>query len=348
MAKKKEEVEAGSRLQATLDSLNKTYGAGTVLTLDSEVQKEYEVISSGSIGLDYIALGPGGYVKGKLYEFMGWEGTGKSTLCGHAVANCQKKGGVALYIDGEHALNKEYFQRLGVDTTKMLIAQPSFGEEGFGVVKKIIAEGGIDMCIIDSDSSLIPKAVYEGEVGDSNIGKKAKLNNNVYPIIKGLLSQKKVCVIVVSQFREKIGVMFGNPTTTQGGNVLKYYADCRVEIARGALEKDGDDTTGMICKIKVTKNKMGNPYRKCEFDIIFGQGIDSYKEVVDLGVSLDIITKTGSWYSYEDTKIGQGINGVRDLLKDNPELFEEIREKIIIKLKANRNSILISSNQEEV
>ena len=232
MAKKKENVEEQSKFQAALDKLNKAYGVGSVLTLNSKNQNSYDLISTGSVGFDHITLGVGGFVKGKLYELMGWEGTGKSTICGHTVAECQAKGGRVLYIDGEHAVDKIYFEALGVNTDEMLIAQPSCGEEGFQIAMDLINTGELDLVIIDSDSSLIPKKVLDGDVGDSSIGKKAILNSNAYPKLKTALSTHNVCVIVISQYREKIGVMFGNPTTTQGGHALKFYSDCRIEVSR--------------------------------------------------------------------------------------------------------------------
>ncbi len=266
MAKKEKTEPTGkSKMQETLDKLNKAYGEGSVLTLDSKTSGNYDVISSGSIGLDWVTLGVGGFVKGKLYELIGWEGVGKSTICGHAAAECQKKGGKVLYIDGEHAVDKKYFQALGVDTTKMLIAQPSCGEEGFQIALEMINTDELSLIIIDSDSSLIPKAVLDGDVGDSSIGKKARLNSNAYPKLKTALSAHNVCVIVVSQYREKIGVMFGDPRTTQGGHALKFYSDCRIEISR-TLAKEGDVSYGNITKLKAIKNKMSPPYRLTEFE----------------------------------------------------------------------------------
>jgi len=332
MAKIKE-VVSDDKLQQALDHLNKAYGIGTVLTLNGKVRDKYDVISSGSIGIDFQVLGVGGWIIGRLYELMGWEGSGKTTICGHAIAECQKAGKVAMCIDGEHAVDKDYFEALGVDTNKLLFAQPSNGEEGFQIAKEMIMSGKIDLLIIDSDSSMIPKCVLEGDMGDSSIGKKARLNNGAYPALKSLLVQHKVCVIVVSQFREKIGVMFGNPTTTQGGHALKFYSDCRIEVSK-SVAKDGDESYGNITKIKTTKNKTFSPYKKCEFDVVWGVGIDKVKEIVDIGVELKIIQKSGSWFSYGETKIGQGINGVSDLLNDNPELTEEIRAKIIEKITA--------------
>lgn len=331
MAKQKEQPEKGN-LQATLDNLNKKYGIGTVTILDSKTTGEYEIISTGSLGFDYTTLGVGGWVKGKLYELMGWEGSGKSTICGHAVAECQKKGGIAAYIDGEHALDKNYFKALGVDTTKLFISQPSCGEEGFNIAMDLINTGKIDLLIIDSDSSLIPKKVLDGEVGDSAIGKKALLNSSVYPKLKSALADNKTCVIVVSQYREKIGVMFGNPTTTQGGHALKFYTDCRIEISK-TVAKEEDVSIGNLTKVKCVKNKMSPPYRTSEFIIVYGEGIDKFDEMIQLAVDLKIVNQSGSWFSYGETKLGQGIDSVKGIMADNPELYEEIKTKVINKLK---------------
>jgi recombination protein RecA len=330
MAKAKTETSGTSKFQEALDKLNKTYGVGTVLALDSKTTGDYDVISTGSIGFDWFTLGTGGFVKGRMYELMGWEGTGKSTICGHATAECQKKGGTVLYIDGEHAVDKNYFQALGVDTTKLLIAQPSCGEEGFNIAMEMIQTGEIDMVIIDSDSSLIPKKVLDGEVGDSAIGKKAVLNSNAYPKLKGALSQHNVCVIVISQYREKIGVMFGNPTTTQGGHALKFYSDVRIEVSR-SLAKEGDVTYGNITKVKATKNKMSPPYRQSNFEIVYGEGIDKLGEIMDLINEHEIGRKYGKTMTYNDTKYD--LEQFKQMLMDNEEFFNEIKTKIINKLK---------------
>lgn len=498
MAKTKESPEEKDKLQATLDKLNKTYGIGTVLSLDSDSVGDYDVISSGSIAFDHKVLGVGGFVKGKLYELMGWEGciesstyvkfnivsetnrlqhfmggtikelyrkfhhrtkktknsifevtsidennklfynkiadvvksgikecfevtterghrlsvtkdhkiftgeeyipleklnigdviistkfdggysysemcatpdkivsivsigrkstydikcfapynnyivsgivvhnSGKSTICGTAVAECQAKGGTALYVDGEHAVDKNYFQALGVDTSKMLLCQANSGEEGFNVALELINTGKIDLVIIDSDSSLIPQKVVDGEIGDSAIGRKALLNSNAYPKLKNALVSHKTCVIVISQYREKIGVMFGSPVTTQGGHALKFYSDVRIEISK-SLGKDGDVVYGNITKIKCVKNKMCSPFRTCQFDIIYGQGIDRLAELIAIASDFDIIQKSGSWYSYGETKLGQGTDGVTQLLLDNPELQDEIRQQVIEMLKSNK------------
>jgi len=331
MAKAKQESsESKNKFQEALDKLNKAYGVGTVLALDSKTSGDYDVISTGSIGFDYITLGVGGFVKGRMYELMGWEGTGKSTICGHAAAECQKKGGTVLYIDGEHAVDKKYFQALGVDTTKMLIAQPACGEEGFNIAMEMIGTGDIDLVIIDSDSSLIPKKVLDGEVGDSAIGKKAVLNSNAYPKLKTAAANNNVCIIVISQYREKIGVMFGNPTTTQGGHALKFYSDCRIEVSR-SLAKDGDVNYGNITKVKATKNKMNPPYRLSNFEIVYGVGIDKLKEIMELGNEYEVFKKWGKTVTFNDTKYD--LDEFSRMLTDNQEFYDELKASILNKIK---------------
>ena len=336
MAKKQKEsgVATTNKFQEALDRLNKTYGVGSILELDSKRSDNYDIISTGSIGFDHITLGVGGFVKGKMYELRGWEGTGKSTICGHAVAECQKQGGKVLYIDGEYAVDKKYFQQLGVDTTKMLIAQPSCGEEGFNIAMEMINTGEIDLVVIDSDSSLIPKKMLDGEVGDSTIGRKALLNSNAYPKLKGALSQHNVCVIVISQYREKIGVMFGNPTTTQGGHALKFYSDCIIELTKTGA-KDGDVQYGNITKVKSIKNKMFPPYRKSEFEIVYGLGIDKFKEIMMLGNEYNILRKYGKTITYADVKYQA--DEFEELLTDNSEFLTSITSDIIAKIKEMDN-----------
>lgn len=334
MAKKKEEIvdPSKSKHELAMEKLNKSYGKGTVFTLDTKQSfGEYDVISTGSIGFDYITLGVGGVVKGKLYELMGWEGSGKSTVCGHLVANCQAKGGLAAYIDGEHAFDKKYFQALGVDTTQLIFSQPSCGEEGFQIAEELIKSGELDLIIIDSDSSLIPQAsIIDGEIGDSTIGKKARLNNMAYPRLKNLMVQNKTCMVVVSQYREKIGVMFGNPTTTQGGHTLKFYTDCRVEMSK-SVAKHGDVAYGNSTKVKSTKNKMCPPYRLAEFDIIWGEGIDKFGEIIELAIQFEIAQKYGKSITYNTVK--HDLDEFRILLQDNPELFDELKQAIVSKIK---------------
>jgi recombination protein RecA len=329
MAKAKETSEGKSKYQEALEKLNKAYGVGTILTLESKTDGAYEIISTGSIGFDHITLGTGGFVKGKMYELMGWEGSGKSTICGHAVAECQKKGGTVLYIDGEHAVDKQYFQALGVDTTKMLIAQPSCGEEGFNIAMEMIQTGDVDLVIIDSDSSLIPKKQLDGDVGDSTIGYKARLNSNAYPKLKGALSQHNVCVIVVSQYREKIGVMFGNPTTTQGGHALKFYTDVRIEVSK-SLAKEGDVNYGNITKVKAVKNKMSSPYKLHAFDIVYGEGIDKVGEIMELLNEFELGRKYGKTFTFNETKYD--LEEFKAMLLDNEEFYNEIKASIINKI----------------
>jgi len=330
MAKTKESSESKSKFQEALEKLNKMYGVGTVITLNDKTNGDYNAISTGSIGFDYITLGTGGFVKGKMYELMGWEGTGKSTICGHAVAECQKKGGVVLYIDGEHAVDKKYFEALGVDTSKMLIAQPACGEEGFNIAMEMINSGDVDLVIIDSDSSLIPKAVLDGDVGDSAIGKKARLNSNAYPKLKTAADKNNVCVIVISQYREKIGVMFGNPTTTQGGHALKFYSDVRIEVSK-SLAKEGDTTYGNITKVKATKNKMSPPYKQTQFEIVYGEGIDKLQEVLELINDFEIGRKYGKTMTINDVKYD--LEEFKRMLLDNEEFYNDIKGKIISKIK---------------
>lgn len=331
MAKSKQESsESKSKFQEALDKLNKMYGVGTVLALDSKTSGDYDVISTGSLGFDYITLGVGGFVKGRLYELMGWEGTGKSTICGHVAAECQKKGGTVLYIDGEHAVDKNYFQALGVDTTKMLIAQPSCGEEGFNIAMEMINTGEVDLVIIDSDSSLIPKKVLDGEVGDSAIGKKAVLNSNAYPKLKTALSANNVCVIVISQYREKIGVMFGNPTTTQGGHALKFYSDVRIEVSR-SLAKEGDLTYGNLTKVKAVKNKINPPYKLTTFEIVYGKGIDKVGETLNLMNEYEVGRKYGKTMTFNEFKYS--LEEFKQLLLDNPEFYAEIKTALLNKIK---------------
>ncbi len=323
---KKQTKETANTFEQALEKLNKQYGTGTVLALDSKTEGNYDAISTGSIGFDWITLGVGGFVKGKMYELMGWEGTGKSTICGHAVASCQAQGGKVVFIDGEHAVDKNYFERLGVDTTKMLIAQPSSGEEGFNIAVEMMSTGEVDLIIIDSDSSLIPKSVLDGEVGDHAIGKKARLNSSAYPKIKSIAHNTNTCVIVISQYREKIGVMFGNPTTTQGGHALKFYSDVRIEVAR-SLMKDGTEVIGNLTKVKATKNKMSPPYQKSEFEIIYGIGIDRVSETLQLLHDLELGRKYGKTYTYDGIKYD--LEEFKQNILEDVDFFNSLKSKII-------------------
>jgi len=341
---KKQPVSTGkSKLEEAIEKLDKAYGKGTVLTLDDGIMGDYDVFSTGSIGFDHIALGTGGFVRGKVYELMGWEGTGKSTICAHAAAECQKQGGTVAYIDGEHAVDKIYFEALGVDISKMLVAQPSNGEEGFQIALELIKTGEIDLIIIDSDSSLMPKKVVDGDVGDSAIGKKAVLNNNAYPKLKTACADNNVCMIVISQFREKIGVMFGNPTVTQGGHALKFYTDVRIEVSK-TLAKDGDETIGNITKIKVIKNKMGPPFKLCSFTIIYGLGIDKGGEIMDLLNDLELGRKYGSTFTFNEVK--HSLDDFIDLLSEEG-FYNEVKQAIVDKLR-NKNLVEDESKNQEV
>ena len=339
-AKKKPETGGKTKLDEAIDKLNKSYGQGTILTLDDKTTGDYRVFSTGSIGFDHIALGTGGFVYGKVYELMGWEGTGKSTICGHAAANCQAQGGVVAYIDAEHAVDKHYFEALGVDTTKMLFAQPNCGEEGFQIAHDLAKTGEVDLIIIDSDSSLMPKKVVDGEIGDSAIGKKAVLNNSSYPKLKTTCSENNVCLIVISQFREKIGVMFGDPTTTQGGHALKFYTDCRIQVSKSQL-KDGDDMVGNVTKIKVIKNKMAPPYKLCSFNILFGVGIDTAGEILDLLNDLELGKKYGQTFTYQEIKYS--LVDFIDKLSE-VDFYDEVKQAILEKI---NNKILIEDESKD-
>jgi recombination protein RecA len=342
MAKKQETT---NKFQEALERLNKQYGKGTVLALDSKTEGNYDAISTGSIGFDWITLGVGGFVKGKMYELMGWEGTGKSTICGHAVASCQAQGGKVVFIDGEHAVDKNYFERLGVDTTKMLIAQPSSGEEGFNIAVEMMSTGEVDLIIIDSDSSLIPKSVLDGDVGDHAIGKKARLNSSAYPKIKSIAHNTNTCVIVISQYREKIGVMFGNPTTTQGGHALKFYSDVRIEVAR-SLMKDGTEVIGNLTKVKATKNKMSPPYQKSEFNIVYGVGIDRVGEVLDLLNEYKLGRKYGDTYTFDDVKYN--LDEFKQMILDDEELFTKLKNKLVSAIKGSPEDDVVIEKKNDV
>mgnify|MGYP003112198129 FL=1 len=331
MAKKAQKsTENVDQFQEALERLNKQYGKGTVLALEDKVEESYDTISTGSIGFDWITLGVGGFVKGRMYELMGWEGTGKSTICGHAVASCQAKGGKVVYIDGEHAVDTNYFKALGVDTEKMLISQPSCGEEGFQIAVELMQTGDVDLIIIDSDSSLIPKAVLDGSVGEHAIGKKARLNSSAYPKLKSIAHNTQTCLIVISQYREKIGVMFGNPTTTQGGHALKFYSDCRIEVSR-SLAKDGGVTYGNITKVKATKNKITPPYKLADFEIVYGIGIDRVGEMMQLLNDYELGRKYGKTMTVDGVK--HDLEEFKDMVRKDDKFYNELRMKIITAIK---------------
>lgn len=320
----KEKLKA---LQLAMDKMEKTYGKGAVMKLGDTAQESVEVIPSGSIGLD-LALGIGGYPKGRIVEIYGPESSGKTTLAIHAIAQCQKAGGICAIIDAEHAFDKFYAEALGVDTENLLISQPDNGEQGLEIADNLIRSGAIDLIVIDSVAALTPRSEIEGEMGDSNVGVQARLMSKALRKLTATISKTGCCCIFINQLREKIGVMFGNPETTTGGNALKFYASVRLDIRRTQQIKDGENAIGNRAKVKIVKNKVAPPFRQAEFDIIFGHGISRTGELIDLGVDLNVIKKSGSWFSYGDTKLGQGRDAVKQLLDDNPELMEEIEAKV--------------------
>jgi recombination protein RecA len=341
MAVKKEvNVEKLKALQLTMEKLDKTYGKGTVMKLGDEPIEQIEVIPSGSLTLD-LALGVNGYPKGRIVEIYGPESSGKTTLAIHAIAEVQKQGGIAAFIDAEHAFDQFYAQKLGVDVDNLLISQPDNGEQALEIADNLIRSGAIDLIVIDSVAALTPKAEIEGEMGDSQMGLQARLMSKALRKLTGSISKAKCCCIFINQLRDKIGVMFGNPETTTGGNALKFYASVRVDIRRAAQIKDGEDIMGNHVKVKIVKNKVAPPFRKAEFDIMYGEGISKVGEIIDLGVELNIVKKSGSWFSYGETKLGQGRDAVKSLIADNPELMLELENKIKDALEAPAVKALI-------
>ncbi|WP_309608510.1 recombinase RecA [Flavobacterium sp.] len=314
-------------LQLTLDKLDKTYGKGTVMKMGDKAVEEVETISSGSLGLD-LALGVNGYPRGRVIEIYGPESSGKTTLTLHAIAEAQKAGGIAAFIDAEHAFDRFYAQKLGVDIDNLIISQPDNGEQALEIAENLIRSGAIDIVVIDSVAALTPKSEIEGEMGDSKMGLHARLMSQALRKLTGTISKTKCTVFFINQLREKIGVMFGNPETTTGGNALKFYASVRLDIRRSTQIKDGDNVLGNRTKVKVVKNKVAPPFKTAEFDIMYGEGISKTGEILDLAVEFEIIRKAGSWFSYGDTKLGQGRDAVKGLIKDNPELAEELEIKI--------------------
>ena len=314
-------------LQLTMDRLDKTYGKGTVMKLGDEVVEKIDAIPSGSLNLD-LALGIGGYPKGRIVEIYGPESSGKTTLAVHAIAECQKQGGICAIVDAEHAFDKFYAENLGVDTENLLISQPDNGEQALEIADNLIRSGAIDLLVIDSVAALTPRAEIEGEMSDSSVGLQARLMSKALRKLTGTISKTGCCCIFINQLREKIGVMFGNPETTTGGHALKFYSSVRLDIRRSTQIKDGDAVQGNRTKVKVVKNKVAPPFRRAEFDIMYGAGVSKTGEVIDLGVDQGIIKKSGSWFSYGDTKLGQGRDAVKTLLADNPELMEELETKI--------------------
>ncbi len=321
-------------LQLTLDKLDKTYGKGTVMKMGDKAVEEVETISSGSLGLD-LALGVNGYPRGRVIEIYGPESSGKTTLTLHAIAEAQKAGGIAAFIDAEHAFDRFYAEKLGVDIDNLIISQPDNGEQALEIAENLIRSGAIDIVVIDSVAALTPKSEIEGEMGDSKMGLHARLMSQALRKLTGTISKTHCTVFFINQLREKIGVMFGNPETTTGGNALKFYASVRLDIRRSSQIKDGENVIGNRTKVKVVKNKVAPPFKTAEFDIMYGEGVSKTGEILDLAVEFEVIKKAGSWFSYGDTKLGQGRDAVKTLIKDNPELADELELKIKELIKAN-------------
>ena len=314
-------------LQSTLDKIEKNYGKGSIMKLGDRPDETFEAISTGSISLD-TALGIGGFPKGRIIEIYGPESSGKTTLAIHAIAEAQKKGGIAAFIDAEHAFDPVYARKLGVDVDNLLVSQPDNGEQALEIADNLIRSGAIDIIVIDSVAALTPKAEIDGEMGDSKVGLHARLMSQALRKMTSTISKTGCCCIFINQLREKIGIMFGNPETTTGGNALKFYASVRLDIRRIQAIKDGDQNIGNRVKVKVVKNKVAPPFRTCEFDLMFGEGISKQGEIVDLGVETGVIKKSGSWFSYGESKLAQGREGVKALLRDNPELSDELEAHI--------------------
>jgi recombination protein RecA len=318
-------------LQAAMEKIEKNFGRGSIMKLGDDNIEKVEVIPSGSIGLN-AALGVGGYPKGRIIEIFGPESSGKTTLAIHAIAECQKQGGTAAFIDAEHAFDRFYAEKLGVDVNNLWISQPDCGEQALEIADQLIRSSAIDIIVIDSVAALTPKAEIEGDMGDNRVGLQARLMSQALRKLTGSISKTNTTCIFINQLREKIGVMFGNPETTTGGNALKFYASVRIDVRKGSPIKNGDDILGNLTKIKVVKNKVAPPFRKAEFDIMFGEGISKNGEIVDLGVAAGIIKKSGSWFSYEGNKLAQGRDATKKLMEDNPELAEEIENKIMVSI----------------
>jgi recombination protein RecA len=325
-------TEKQKALKLTMDKIEKDFGKGSVMMMNEKGVQEMEVISTGSIGLD-VALGIGGLPKGRVVEIYGPEASGKTTIAIHVIAEAQKKGGMCAIIDAEHAFDSAYAQRLGVDVDNLLISQPDYGEQGLEIADRLILSGALDVVVIDSVAALVPKGELEGEMGDSKMGLQARLMSQALRKLTATISKTNTICIFINQLREKIGIMFGNPETTTGGNALKFYASVRLDIRRLAQIKDGEEAVGNRVKVKVVKNKVAPPFRSAEFDIIFGEGISKTGEILDMGVELGIVQKSGSWFSYNSDKLGQGRDAVKQLLVDNPEMANEIETKIREKIK---------------
>jgi recombination protein RecA len=326
-------------LKLTIDKIDKDFGKGSVMMMNEKSTEPMEVVSTGSIGLD-VALGIGGLPRGRVIEIYGPESSGKTTIATHVIAEAQKKGGMCAFIDAEHAFDSNYAKKLGVDVDNLLISQPDYGEQALEIADRLILSGALDVVVIDSVAALVPKGELEGEMGDSKMGLHARLMSQALRKLTATISKTNTICIFINQLREKIGVMFGNPETTTGGNALKFYASVRLDIRRMAQIKDGEEAIGNHVKVKVVKNKVAPPFRSAEFDIIFGEGISKMGEVIDMGVEFGIVNKSGSWFSYGSDKLGQGRDSVRQLLHDNPELAAEIEAKIRAKIKETQEGVV--------
>ena len=338
-----EQQEKMKALKQTIERLEKTYGKGVVMKMDDTRSVVVDVISTGSFGLD-LALGVGGFPRGGIVEIYGPESSGKTTIALHTIAEAQKKGGICAFIDAEHAFDKLYAENLGIDTSNLLIAQPDDGEQALEIADNLIRSGAIDVLVVDSVAALVPRAEIEGDMGDSKMGLHARLMSQALRKLTGTISKTGCICIFINQLREKIGVMFGNPETTTGGNALKFYASIRLDIRRNAQIKDGDDVMGNRTKVKVAKNKVAPPFRVVEFDIMYGKGISRAGEVLDIAVDANIIQKSGSWYSYETTKLGQGRDAVKELIQDNPEMMAEIEAKIRTKMAGGEEILAVQAD----
>lgn len=327
MSEQKEKLKA---LQQTIERLEKSYGKGIVMKMNDETKVNVDVIPTGSFGLD-LALGVGGFPCGRIVEIYGPESSGKTTVALHTIAEAQKKGGICAFIDAEHAFDKFYAEKLGIDTSNLLISQPDDGEQALEIADNLVRSGAIDVMVIDSVAALVPRAELEGDMGDSKVGLHARLMSQALRKLTGTINKTGCIVIFINQLREKIGIMFGNPETTTGGNALKFYASIRLDIRRSTQIKDGDEVIGNRTKVKVAKNKVAPPFRVVEFDIMYGKGISRVGEVLDIAVDANIVQKSGSWFSYDGTKLGQGRDSVKVLLEDNPELLTDIEAKILKK-----------------
>ena len=346
MAKEKIDIDNAKMeklkiLQTTLDKIEKSYGKGSIMKLGDRPEVDLEVISTGSVSLD-IALGVGGLPRGRVIEIYGPESSGKTTLATHVIAEAQKKGGIAAFIDAEHAFDPSYAKKLGCDIDNLLVSQPDNGEQALEIADNLIRSGAIDVIVIDSVAALTPKAEIDGEMGESKMGLQARLMSQALRKLTATISKTNCCCIFINQLREKLGVLFGNPETTTGGNALKFYASVRIDIRRIQSIKEGDQNVGNRVKVKIVKNKVAPPFRTCEFDLMFGEGISRIGEIIDLGVAQDIIHKSGSWFSYGDSKLAQGRESLKQLLRDNPELCDEIEQKI----RANMSGEEMAAEQE--